>query len=744
MKLVRAVPLLMGLFFLIDATIYGQASIFGHLTYNAGLLAAAFIAFKARQEPRVDSIGALALSLAIFSWAIGSIGATLAVHLISGPFSSLTTQNAFYLLIYPLGIIAINRLLSRRAAFSWQEALNAIIVGLGIASVITAIGIEILNFRVSSENFIDSIFPVGDLVLISYILASWLMLPKRNSPRAVLLALGVVTFVLVDFYYLRSVFEGTYVAFRWPDVGWLIGFALVAEAPWRFSEERQSQDRGAPVELVAAVAALAILSLELFGVGELPWYALTPAIATVIFAFIRLAFALQQSQRLLDEQLLARTDELTGLANRRRFVNSTAEAVEQWQSSGIYGSLLLLDLDGFKEVNDTLGHQTGDELLRNIASRLQGSLPRNSLLARLGGDEFGLILFNTSDAAGALTVAGALRAALAQPIEMAGVRLRADASIGIALAPDHGMTVSDLLRHADVAMYRAKRNQLGAAIFDPAEDTLDGERLNLAEELADAVRHDQLSVYYQPKIDLLTGRVDDFEALLRWQHPRLGLLTPPDFMDIAARTGIIVDITRLVLKKVGEQLEEWRSAGLDVTVAVNITARELEGVEIVQAVQELITTRRLTPDALVLEITEELLVKDAEYARTVITALDRIGVRVAIDDFGTGYSSLSYLQHLPVHELKLDKAFVAQLGGRDAEAAGRARAVAKSVIDLGRSLGMQTSAEGVEQEDQLAALRAIGCDTAQGFLFAPPLTAVSATLWLATKVPVALPTASIS
>lgn len=730
----------MALVFVVDQLLNGYATSFGRIAYNASIACAAFVAFEARKRPRVDRSGAIAMALGTTSWGVGSVSTTFNDLGVDNFFTSLAVQNFCYLLVYPLGIVAIGRLLSRRLVFRWEELLNGAIVGLGIATVASAIVLEVIDIKfTTTEPFVNTVFPIADLVLLSYTLASVLMLPHRNSPRALLLLIGISFFTVSDLYYLTSVYNGTYEIYRWPDIGWVVGFIFIAEAPWRFSEERQSNDRGEPVEAVAAAVALGVICLHIFNVADFQWFALTPAVATVIFAFVRLAIALRQSRRLIDEQILARTDELTGLANRRRFVAATTDATTQWRESERYGCLLLLDLDGFKEVNDTLGHQTGDELLRNIAARLSAAIPRNSLLARLGGDEFGLLLYTTPDGAGALTVAAAIREALAQPVEIAGVRLRVEASIGIALAPEHGLATSDLLRHADVAMYRAKRERLGAVIFDHEIDSPDGDRLNLAEELNEAIEHDQFLVYYQPKIDLKDGGVHELEALVRWQHPRLGFLNAPDFLPIAEKTGAVVDLTRVVLRKVAHQIMEWREAGLDLSIAVNINARELESIQIVELIDDIVSSHNLTSDCLILEITEEVLVKDPATARTIIAALDRLGVRVSIDDFGTGYSSLSYLQHLPVHELKLDRAFVHDLGASDLEAAGRARAVAKSVVDLARSLGMNASAEGVECQEQLLVLRSIDCDSAQGFFFAEPMSAVSVTLWLATQTPVRFP-----
>jgi diguanylate cyclase (GGDEF)-like protein len=726
---VRVAPTAFAGAFLI-AAFMGQSITVRAILYQLSVLFVVVVLARAVRQPRIDRIGVWALAIAAGFWGIGSL---IGVWVESADNALL--YHFGYLAFYPFAMLAYSRLLARRPRLNVGELITALMVALGSASVIATFYVYISGGTetLALGNFLNLFYPIADILLISYALGVGVLLPRVLTPRAILLIAGTAVFVVFDLIYVSRSINGTYESFGVIDVGWLIGFVLIAEAPYRFMEERQQRVPRGWVEVGISMLALVLLLADTFDLADFAWYTQLPASLTLLLAFTRLLIALQQSRRLADEQVLARTDELTGLPNRRRFVTALASAQDEWRASGTYGAVMLLDLDGFKEINDTLGHQTGDELLKLVSNRLQDALPRQALLARLGGDEFGVILLNESDMPYALTVAAALRGSLEAPLEISGVRLRIDVSVGIAIAPDHGATTSDLLRHADVAMYRAKRSRSGAVIFDPAIDTIDGDRLGLAEELREAAEHGQLVLHYQPKIDLESNTCVELEALVRWQHPRLGLLGAAEFLPLAERTGLIIEISEYVLREAIRQVAEWRANNLDVSVAINVNAAQIENLELVEMLRALITEFRLEPSSVILEITEEVLVKDPTAARTVINAMDQYGVRVAIDDFGTGYSSLSYLQHLPVHELKLDRTFVADLGSDDVEASTRARAVAKSVIDLARSLGMTSSAEGVERREQLAVLSSIGCDSAQGFLFAPPMSAVSVSVWLASR-----------
>jgi diguanylate cyclase len=700
-------------------------------TYQASVFAAALLMWRGSFLPRVDRVGAWSLALATLLWGIGST-----LSLLFGLNSvGASLSHIGYLAFYPLALLGFSRLLVRRTRLQFGELLNALIVGLGSAAVLATAFVYLVErpATIDAGAFINHFYPVGDILLISYALGVGVLISRVLTPRALFLMTGMVAFALFDIIYLRQMLAGAYVPLELLDAGWLIGFLLLAEAPFRFMEERQPRISRGWSEVIVSIMALSILLADTFDLAKFRWYTQLPAALTLLLAFLRLFLALQQSRKLVDEQHLARTDELTGLPNRRRFVATLASSQDAWRATGEYGAVMLLDLNGFKEVNDTLGHQAGDDLLRLVSARLQDATPRNALLARLGGDEFGLILHGEADETYVLIVAAALQAALDSPIEIPGARLRVETSIGIALAPTHGTTTSDLLRHADVAMYRSKRTRSVAVIFDPAVDTIDGDRLGLAEELREALDRRELVLNYQPKIDLATNSCMELEALIRWQHPRLGLLGASEFLPLAERTGLIADITSYVVAEAVRQVAEWRLAGLDVSVAINVNAAQLEGIELVDYLLTLLDEASLSTEAIILEITEEVLVRDPAAARAVITHMDRHGIRVSIDDFGTGYSSLSYLQHLPAHELKLDRAFVADLGSNDVDAATRARAVAKSVIDLATSLGMASSAEGVERREQLEVLTSIDCDSAQGFLFAPPMSAVSASVWLASR-----------
>jgi diguanylate cyclase (GGDEF)-like protein len=405
----------------------------------------------------------------------------------------------------------------------------------------------------------------------------------------------------------------------------------------------------------------------------------------------------------------AHYDELTGLANRSLFRARVGE-------TGDGAAVLLLDLDHFKEVNDALGHDLGDELLRAVGDRLQ-ALCDGETVARLGGDEFALLVpHSSSEAAAAL--AARIHETLDRPFEIGGVPLEIGASVGIAVAGEHGDGAEALLRHADVAMYAAKTAQSGTAVYDPAEDTNDAERLALAGELRRAIEEQQLTVYYQPKAELATGEIVGVEALVRWIHPERGFIPPDAFVSLAERTGLVKPLSRFVVRSAVEQCAAWAAEGLDLHVAVNLTIPDLLDLDLPDRIASLLAETGVPASKLELEVTESTILADPFRVGHVIDRLRAQGVGFAIDDFGTGYSSLAYLKQLPVQTLKIDRSFVGDMleSGSDA-------AIVRSTIDLAQNLGLRIVAEGVETEATWDALRAQGCTLAQGYLISKPLPA---------------------
>ena len=411
------------------------------------------------------------------------------------------------------------------------------------------------------------------------------------------------------------------------------------------------------------------------------------------------------------------SDDLTGLPNRRALHRAGQLRLSDAQDEQ---ALLLLDLDRFKEVNDSLGHHAGDELLVQVAARLRGRLRADDLLARLGGDEFAVLL-EGAGAEAAERIAADLSACLDAPFDLGELTVHTSASIGIALFPDHGTDLSTLMRKADVAMYRAKAS--GGYRMHGGGDGGDG-RLRLSEEFRTALVEDQLVLHYQPKLDLDSGRVRGVEALVRWQHPERGLLQPADFLERVEEAGLMRAMTRVVLEKALDQSAVWRVTGRELTVAVNLSASSLVEVELPARITAMLAERDLPPSVLQLEITEEFLMGDRARARSILTALRAAGITIAVDDYGTGYSSLSYLRDLPLDELKLDRSFISLMAGDP-----RAAALVSSTIALAHSLGMQMVAEGVEDGTAYDELSQLGCDQAQGYFMSRPLPPDELEVW---------------
>ncbi len=421
-------------------------------------------------------------------------------------------------------------------------------------------------------------------------------------------------------------------------------------------------------------------------------------------------------------------DGLTGLPNRTLLNRRLAELSEQVRGGELGGLVVvILDLIDFKEVNDTLGHQIGDQVLCEVSSRLAGATSAGDLVARLGGDEFAVLLPGIERAEDARRLGRRLRSALAQPIRMDGVSIEVGASIGMCLAPDHGDVPRILLTRADAAMYEAKSTGAGLHLYEPGlERTVTPQRLALASELRHAITSDELEVYVQPVAELPTRKVVGVEALARWRHPQQGLLPPEMFIGLAERTGLIGVLTTNVLTRAIDQCGQWRRSGRPLSVAVNLSARGILDDGLTETVAHLLAAHDVPADALTLEITESAIVGRPARTLTVLRRLRELGVRLSLDDFGTGYSSLSYLRELPVQAVKIDKSFVSRMLTQDNDAM-----IVQSIIDLAGNLGLETVAEGVEDLAAWDKLADMGCDLVQGYYLAPPMTRGSFEQWLA-------------
>jgi diguanylate cyclase (GGDEF)-like protein len=388
-------------------------------------------------------------------------------------------------------------------------------------------------------------------------------------------------------------------------------------------------------------------------------------------------------------------------------------------------ALAILDLDRFKDVNDTLGHHVGDRLLELVAARISGALRPGDMVARLGGDEFALVLPFISDDRSAADVASRVRQALVEPFTLEDVLLELEASIGIAVFPEHGVDVELLMRKADVAMYLAKEHHTGIEVYDPARDHNSADRLGLLAALRRAIDAHELELHYQPKVTLADSEVIGVEALVRWNHPVRGYIPPDEFIPLAETSGLMHRLTDFVIDTALAQVAAWRGEGLPVAVAVNISARDLHGTELARSVSEGLAKHRVPAPFLLLELTERTLMAENTRVMDTLIALEALDVALSLDDFGTGYSSMFMLKRLPVSEIKVDRSFVSRLGEGDGDSS-----IVRSIIDLAHALGMQAVAEGVETEEVWDELVGLGCDTAQGWYVSRPMAPEAATDWL--------------
>ncbi|MFN2587665.1 MAG: putative bifunctional diguanylate cyclase/phosphodiesterase [Actinomycetota bacterium] len=418
-------------------------------------------------------------------------------------------------------------------------------------------------------------------------------------------------------------------------------------------------------------------------------------------------------------------DALTGLHNRAYFRERVEQAISEGKVSGERACLMLIDLDRFKEVNDTLGHHNGDQLLRQIAKRLQTELRESDTVARLGGDEFAVLLTNVADVTQVVRTAERILSCLKQPLFFMGLTLDVGASIGVSMFPDHARGVDALLQRADVAMYAAKETQTGYEFYNPDRDQNSLRRLALGSELSNAIQNKEVVLYYQPKADMRTGQIIGVEGLARWQHAYRGVVGPDEFIPLAEQTQLIRPLTMNLLDEAIHQISLWEKRGTKLKVAVNLSSRSLLDLQLPDQVARLLQKWQVEATSLELEITESTIMADARRALAVLSTLNSMGVGLAIDDFGTGFSSLSYLKRLPVREMKMDKSFVMKMAVDENDAA-----IVRSTIELGHNLGLRVVAEGVENEGIWQQLTALGCDLAQGYYLTRPVPADELEEWL--------------
>ncbi len=467
---------------------------------------------------------------------------------------------------------------------------------------------------------------------------------------------------------------------------------------------------------VTTFAVLALSPLVVF-VSAVPAY--LPLLLLPLFAVRKTASISREKEH------QALHDALTGLPNRKLLMQRMEDAISTAPGDGRSVGLCLLDLDRFKEVNDTLGHHVGDRLLELAAQRIRGALRPADVVARLGGDEFAVLLDPVRDEAAAVEVAQRIRSSLTEPFHLEGLQLELEASVGVAVFPDHGADAEHLMRRADVAMYLAKEERTGVEVYVADRDRNSASRLALLGGLRTAMEGGELELHYQPKVAMGAGAVVGVEALVRWRHPTRGLVMPDEFIPLAEHSGLMGPLTAFVIDTALSQAATWRQFGLEIQIAVNVSMRDLHDPQLPSTVAALLERYDLPASSLQLELTERVLTRDADGVAETLRAMRRLGVEISLDDFGTGYSSMVLLKRLPVNEIKIDRSFVSRLGVDPEDAT-----IVRSIIDLAHGMGMRAVAEGVETQPVWDLLDGLGCDAVQGWYVSRALDVEAATTWL--------------
>jgi diguanylate cyclase len=565
------------------------------------------------------------------------------------------------------------------------------------------------------------LFPLIDVVLAIVVVGQVAARRRRVDGTTLLLAAGLVVLGLADSSFVVNVSSTSYVGSAILDVMYGLAFACIVQAacaPRKLTHELEAPKQRA--RALALAAGVAVCVLVMHPQGPSGWYVVPPAVITLAAAGGRLILALRESQGAAEALRLSRTDELTGLGNRRAALAAVDAGL---QVDGGPLALMLLDLDGFKEINDSLGHAAGDGVLRTVADRLAATLGPHAFVGRLGGDEFAIVL-REKDRDALMAIAGQIRDTLVRPVQVENLDVAIRASIGITVRQRGDSLATDLLRRADVAMYEAKNTRNHALLYDAARDGFSRQRLRKAEDLRRGIGSGQLVVWYQPQVDAITHRIVAAEALVRWQHPTEGLLPPIAFLPEARRAGLMLALTDAVMRQVIADAHRWTANGMDFRVSFNCAPPELLGGTFLQRLFEAIDDAGLPPDRLMIEVTEDSFVADPEQARFTLQDLRANQVQTAIDDYGTGFSSLAYLRELPVDELKMDRSFVSTILSDP-----RSRVIVDSTNQMAHAMGLRLVAEGVEDNDIATELSRLGVDLLQGYHIARPMPADQLSAW---------------
>ncbi|MEY2534783.1 MAG: diguanylate cyclase [bacterium] len=716
---------------LLHTTVGLGGSDVGDAAMGVGLIAAAAVLLPRAAAARTERGSWWALAIGVTLWVSGALVSVA----LGRPESEavVSPSDALWLLFYPCAYVAV----ALRTRASLQGAgrslwLDGVIGMLTVAAVGWLLVVEPIVDQAPDRHLatlVNATYVIADLVLIALTVGVCALQGWRAGRAWAMLAAGLAGFAAADSLFLLRVADGSFTAASPLDSLWGVGLVLMALAAWQPSRPPRPAAPGLAILVPPFAFSFASLGVLITTGVEQDPVAVVLAACAVCASMARTALTFNEVRGVAEARRLAATDDLTGLPNRRHFDRRLRGALGAARARGGSLALLLIDLDRFKELNDTLGHRAGDLVLAQIGPRLSTVLRAGDVLARLGGDEFAVLL---PDAAGAEAIGRRIGGALDERFTVDGIEVQIGASIGIAVFPEHGADAETLLQRADIAMYQAKASQSGHAFYARERDRHSRERLALGGELRDAIGTEQLILHYQPKLDVATGEVHDVEALVRWQHPTRGLLAPGSFIALAEQTGAMPDLTRHVVDAALAQCASWRERGLDLGVAVNVSAATLLDAAWADDVDAALARHRVPPSRLRIEVTEDTVMVDPERALALLQRLAGRGVGVSLDDFGTGHSSLALLKHLPVDELKIDRTFIRDLLVDDADAA-----IVQTVVDLGRRLGLTVVAEGVEDAATLDRLAGAGVAVAQGFHIARPLPAAELEQWLGSARPVA-------
>ena len=642
--------------------------------------------------------------------------------------SGFPIADLFGLAFSPLVAFAIARFIRTDASDDtpgmWADG---VVCGVGALALITFLALDPISARLRGTQFnltVALIYPVADVFLLVLVIAG--LRAWRHSRSGFYLVIAVGCMSIGDtarLFMAASAMHDPATRLSYFGVAGAAALGLMAAEPNKPPSRTPTATATMGVPFTFAMTSVGLLILDRF--RAVHPVALVLGGCTLAAAAVRAALAFRELRTLTQTRREARTDELTQLPNRRSFSEMIARSVERAEAGREPLAVLMVDLDGFKVINDTLGHHTGDELLREVARRFSATLAPGDMLARLGGDEFGIVVLPRPDPGWALEAGDRLVKSLEQRMELDGVPIQVRASVGASLYPDHGESPSPLLQRADVAMYEAKKSGGGVRFYSQSFDRNSRQQLEHLDELRHAIELDQLLLYFQPKVRFVDGVLTGVEALVRWDHPTRGLLNPNEFLPAATQGGLLPQLTRKVLAMAVEQAGTWHAEGDSLGVAVNVGSGDVVDPTLPGFVEELLQRFALPAALLTIEITEDSVIQDPVRTKEVVARLRKLGAKVSIDDFGAGYASLSLLRELDLDELKLDKSLVDNV-----DLSGRQKALVRAAVGLAHALGLSLVAEGVESIEAWRELQLLDCDVAQGYLVSRPLCPVDLRAWL--------------